>query len=1847
MATLYQGVKIEITTRGENPIQEIISSINSIDSMIFKNSDNQTATKVSITNLNFKMAMYEPQHFEATISIDRKLKFDDVRKALVSATARIVFTKSNADETEVISSCLFIYKATPSYTNQNTTTVRLDIYSYDKLLELQEFSRVYTGARLGSNILCDVSMFDKPGYGLRVACNPRILSYQMPVYDENHIIQKDEKTGKELYSEHEIIQPYTVQYNETFRSMANRVANRCGEFLYWHFDALQYGLHKSNTLELADSQIESLAECSADSDDFKAFTINSGHRDGTTKVDKDSLDKAYINTKKKKKKNPDDPEDTNQYRSYENLVGNTDFSRPVNHVYGPRDAYGDLGKRAYGAVFGVTYYTDRKLNDDGNIEHDCGAENGDTTDLRLWGVGLLSKFVNASSGFINFITDAINDYMVEAPLGHLAKFKKIDIEKKKLNHKPLRKDDNREQTDIDNAEKAYPYFDDNEQSSSDGNYKRQDDYKDWGEWSEGIGHFSTVGKTAGSVSNKKFNGKDFIDEAIVLTDKFYTAIHDNGKKAADNAIDVALTVSCPMMEVGQIIKYNDKEYIVTKVDGEFTHGNTNHIQFSIHAIPVSKVGDAKNTYYLPEPLETQYRKMDGNSTAFITDVDDPFGQERVRVRFTWQETNSVKLDADEIRKCHEDALKIVYGDEKTIVELQEAYEWDLKDGRCNHYSKYLADLTRDIKNGNTKVGTTGNSTNSDEYLVNFFKIKTSYGTHWYTWYAMNWLPEKEKTNVSKATCKLSGFKNCHILTEVTDTDTKPEEIKDHKVFVKQLENGIAIDSDAGMKIKVLESEKQTLLEEIEPLSAEREKIGGSTGHGGDIKILDDKEAKLNEKNEDLDMDIQDIEDGTYDFTSDAEYTELSNEITTLDNKNNALKESNETLSGQNKGYNSQLSALQSEWSSLNQTLAGKKRDLEDAEEDEIPGILEEIKECEDNIAINQSNQSSISEMINRNNGMIQQNNSDIKKNDATIEQKNILLEDRKKVISDSIQKTINDNNETINIISEERENLTNKYNELVSKIEEKNKRVEEIKLIIDQWGTEKGIEFWSKLTDFSAIYRSYINITRYRDTYEKLIEEALREKQELINCADSTPWIRMATPMAGGGKMKMKPAVNTEVIVGFENGNVERPYVLGSLFQKGECSLTDYSNGKNGYGEYTPLSTGDYRILGANGQGINITDETIGWDDIISMAGLPILTTATQKMSTLFNYKTAFDDIDPKKQPKGFGGNVTIKDKYGFYNLTMSTANRKVSLTSALGTISFSAFQGISISAPNGDISINGKNVTIKAGDKLTLISGTNKNNLDSTTKDVAGAIGNLLAKMAVSCVTSIIGKKAVDLSNLRSVWEVVFKPLNGTMSLTSNRHLLIQAGKGKAQLPIDAMKAKDPANIVQIYPNYPYFLLKQFIYDYKNQVNAKQAALRSAYIALLNEFIRGVRQDIQFVDKEDRKDVDWSDFGEFTEESILKVSKKKMNHILQKGVIKSGDTWEVNMKNDVLFKYCPCPATYIREASTWARSVITIAQKVCDFANAFESATKPLKCLETVVSAINNIKKSKHLTNFNVDAKKFKAISDTLNKVIAYNINGQQVDFKFSDLIGSSANYDKYIIYNLFVGNASNKRIEYEVLRILEDAGLILCIDRGEALKKGKKRYKTSKIPEWKDAENLNGALKAAGPEGYRGDSVTINSQNYTYNWSDFINHCVPADSIESDSPILDSIANSAKNTVQSAIDDYVDATNINWILNQERNLWDTKSNPGMILFSEGEGKDTIKFDKTNSTIKVDPNYTLSSLLTDMGYEESTILMSEDETSAQDHRIFNNRWTQQNNLKDSNYTDHVIPAGAIKLNDA
>ena len=266
-------------------------------------------------------------------------------------------------------------------------------------------------------------------------------------------------------------------------------------------------------------------------------------------------------------------------------------------------------------------------------------------------------------------------------------------------------------------------------------------------------------------------------------------------------------------------------------------------------------------------------------------------------------------------------------------------------------------------------------------------------------------------------------------------------------------------------------------------------------------------------------------------------------------------------------------------------------------------------------------------------------------------------------------------------------------------------------------------------------------------------------------CNDSlaSPWVRIAYPMASdeSGFMFI-PNAGDEVLVDYENGNVERPYIVGSLYNKNTVPSWHAKT----YGSTVKS------ITSAHGHHISFTDLPGGR----FVGNLFPVTSILGKLGLL-------DSVDflNRGDSKYLGGGFEIADQYGFYSIKGSTDSRNITISSPIGDIKLDAYSGITINAPSGDVNITGKNVKIEAKNNLSLISGANittpyywrnEETKEQYWKGVKAAAGVIAAKTL-----------GIDLSLCRTFVETILKPIGGTMLIKSGRYMCIEAGKGKADI--------------------------------------------------------------------------------------------------------------------------------------------------------------------------------------------------------------------------------------------------------------------------------------------------------------------------------------------------------------------------------------------------------------------------------------------------------------------------------
>lgn len=298
-------------------------------------------------------------------------------------------------------------------------------------------------------------------------------------------------------------------------------------------------------------------------------------------------------------------------------------------------------------------------------------------------------------------------------------------------------------------------------------------------------------------------------------------------------------------------------------------------------------------------------------------------------------------------------------------------------------------------------------------------------------------------------------------------------------------------------------------------------------------------------------------------------------------------------------------------------------------------------------------------------------------------------------------------------------------------------------------------------------------------SYRNRVRVAFPWQGELkkVDKKDATPWIVFATK--GDGKPTTgKHNEKDDVMVGFIDGNVERPYVMGAIQSKVPGN---------------PNINVDFNTPG--GHFMRLTDGTgLGLIKFVTSALSPLLETLVNflpidKLGSAADY---FKE-DAWSGNKYFEGGFELSDNYGIYKISGSTDQRKISVSSPWGDVKIDAFTGITISAPNGDVKITGKNVTIEAGNNLKLESGTNigwkLGNDKKYGNFSAAALGLTVAGAIASKVAEKI--KPLDLKVVRSVVEVVMRPVEGALTVKSNRFLKLEAGGNECQYPMSAYSDK------------------------------------------------------------------------------------------------------------------------------------------------------------------------------------------------------------------------------------------------------------------------------------------------------------------------------------------------------------------------------------------------------------------------------------------------------------------------
>ena len=284
----------------------------------------------------------------------------------------------------------------------------------------------------------------------------------------------------------------------------------------------------------------------------------------------------------------------------------------------------------------------------------------------------------------------------------------------------------------------------------------------------------------------------------------------------------------------------------------------------------------------------------------------------------------------------------------------------------------------------------------------------------------------------------------------------------------------------------------------------------------------------------------------------------------------------------------------------------------------------------------------------------------------------------------------------------------------------------------------------------------------------------------------ASPWLRVSHEMMSrecGAVWQLEEG--TEVLLDFEDGNVELPYLVGALQTTGASSVSRNAL----FNDMDFCTPAGHAIRQTDGTGDGAAAFLASFSPMASwIKKLYPEATWDKGKGQADSYKDerAYEEKHPAS--KFYAGGVELTDKFGIYKIKASTDERNISIKSPYGDITINAFTGITVSAPNGDVKIEGKNVNIEAGNTITLESGKNiakgilgsiafgaghnDNNVDVDADDRAKAAFSSLEQ---SIANKIAGQ--IDIPFVRHVVETFLRPVNGSMKLYSNKYMILESG--------------------------------------------------------------------------------------------------------------------------------------------------------------------------------------------------------------------------------------------------------------------------------------------------------------------------------------------------------------------------------------------------------------------------------------------------------------------------------------
>lgn len=207
---------------------------------------NKISCKLTLNSLKYKKKVYEPCEILVSINLVASSTLPTNAEVVNAFLNQLVDVKINTTD---IATNYFVYKVRPIFcgTSSQSMTVELGIYSPDKLMTLDKYSRAYTAKRLYTDILLteaanfhlndDDTESNCTKLSSLVANHLQMLKYKYSSTNNN--------VTTNLTLTEELRIPYIVQYDESFYHFLVRAANRYGEFLFFENGKLNFGMKPS------------------------------------------------------------------------------------------------------------------------------------------------------------------------------------------------------------------------------------------------------------------------------------------------------------------------------------------------------------------------------------------------------------------------------------------------------------------------------------------------------------------------------------------------------------------------------------------------------------------------------------------------------------------------------------------------------------------------------------------------------------------------------------------------------------------------------------------------------------------------------------------------------------------------------------------------------------------------------------------------------------------------------------------------------------------------------------------------------------------------------------------------------------------------------------------------------------------------------------------------------------------------------------------------------------------------------------------------------------------------------------------------------------------------------------------------------------------------------------------------------------------------------------------------------------------------------------------------------------------------------------------------------------------